>query len=70
MDDLMTAEEVARYLRVTKKTIYRLLAQRSIPATRIGSLWRFDVASIRKWLRHNSLRPRETISSARSSGRS
>lgn len=70
MDELMTVEEVARYLRVTKKTIYRLLAQRSIPATRIGSQWRFDVASIRKWLRRNSLRSRETVSSARSSGRS
>ena len=34
--ELMTLEEVARYLRVTEKTIYRMLEKRGIPATRVG----------------------------------
>lgn len=50
MTDLMTLEEVANYLRVTKKTIYRLLERRGIPATKVGHLWRFEKASIDVWL--------------------
>ena len=34
--ELMTLEEVARYLRVTEKTISRMLEKRGIPATRVG----------------------------------
>jgi len=52
--ELLTLEEVADYFRVTKKTIYRLLEKRSIPATKIGRQWRFDKESIDLWLRNNS----------------
>lgn len=51
----MTLEEVANYLRVTKKTIYRLLEKRNIPATKVGRQWRFDKASIDTWLSQNSV---------------
>lgn len=54
MAELMTLEEVANYLRVTKKTIYRLLERRDIPATKVGRQWRFDKASIDVWLRQSS----------------
>ncbi len=54
MTELMTLKEVANYLRVTKKTIYRLLESRGIPATKVGRQWRFDKASIDVWLRQNS----------------
>jgi excisionase family DNA binding protein len=50
----MTLEEVADYLHVTKKTIYRLLEKRDIPATKIGRQWRFDKTSIDSWLSRNS----------------
>ena len=54
MIQLMTLEEVASYLRVTKKTIYRLLEKRSIPATKVGYQWRFEKISIDEWLRQSS----------------
>jgi len=50
----MTLEEVANYLRVTEKTIYRLLDKRGIPATRVGHQWRFDKAAIEVWLNQSS----------------
>jgi len=50
MVKLMTVEEAAGYLRVGKKTIYRLLKQGKIPATRVGQQWRFNKASIDEWL--------------------
>ena len=51
----MTLEEVANYLRVNKKTVYRLLANGSIPATRVGHLWRFDKSIIDGWLQRKSI---------------
>lgn len=50
----MTLEEVADYLRVTKKTIYRLLEKREIPAAKIGHQWRFDKNALDVWLSKNS----------------
>ena len=55
MAELMTLDEVANYLRVTEKTIYRLLKRRKIPATRVGQRWRFDKASIDRWLHRNTV---------------
>lgn len=55
MAELWTLEEVASYLRVTKKTIYRLLENGGIPATKVGRQWRFDKASIDVWLRQGSV---------------
>lgn len=61
MAKLMTVEEVADYLRVTEKTIYRLLDRGSIPATKVGRQWRFDAASIDTWLRQNSAKAKASI---------
>ena len=41
MAELLTVGEVANYLRVTKKTIYRLIEQKSVPVTKVGHQWRF-----------------------------
>ena len=54
MAELMTIEELEKYLRFTRKTIYRLLKEGSIPATKIGNKWRFDKEIIDKWL-HQSI---------------
>ncbi len=55
MSSLMTVAEVAEHLRVTKKTIYRLLKDKAIPATKVGQQWRFDHALIDQWLKQNAV---------------
>jgi len=54
MADLITLEELADYLRVTKKTVYRLLDKHAIPSTRVGHQWRFDRAAVDQWLKQHS----------------
>ena len=61
MAEFMTVEEVAAYLRLSKKTIYRLLWQGNIPAAKIGHQWRFNKAYIDKWARQKSIRRGATI---------
>lgn len=46
---MMTLQEVANYLRVTRSTIHRLLKRNQIPGFRIGRHWRFNVEEIDKW---------------------
>jgi excisionase family DNA binding protein len=61
MVQLMTVGEVAGYLRVTEKTIYRLLRQGRIPSTKVGRQWRFDRGLVDEWLQRNSVGAKTNI---------
>ena len=61
MKEIMTVEEIAKYLRVTERTIYRLLRRGSIPATKVGRQWRFNRAYIDEWLRWDAVREQPGI---------
>lgn len=51
----MTIGEVADYLKVTERTIYRLAAAKKIPAFKVGGSWRFSRADIDTWIKQQSL---------------
>jgi excisionase family DNA binding protein len=53
-EKLLTAEQVARYLKVDKFTVYRLVAQKKIPAFKVGNQWRFKKNLLDEWLEKNS----------------
>ena len=48
--NLQTPEQVARYLKVNKFTVYRLLASKKIPGFKVGNQWRFKREMIDAWL--------------------
>lgn len=52
-EPLLTTEQVARYLKVDKFTVYRLVAQKKLPAFRVGNQWRFKASILERWLRNN-----------------
>ncbi len=52
-EDFMTTEEVARYLRVDKYTIYRLVSQNKLPAFKVGNQWRFKRSILERWIKAN-----------------
>ena len=43
-------QNVAEYLKVTERTIYRLAAAKKIPAFKVGGSWRFSRADIERWI--------------------
>ncbi len=51
MDVVLTLEDVAQFLHVHPSTVYRLLKNRSIPAFKVGSDWRFNQDSIERWIK-------------------
>jgi excisionase family DNA binding protein len=47
---VMTVQEVADYLRVNQRTVYRLAATRRLPSFKVGANWRFKRADIERWI--------------------
>ncbi len=52
--EILTVSEVADFLKVTERTIYRLAAAKRIPAFKVGGSWRFVRAEIDRWIRQQS----------------
>jgi len=49
-DTLMTIEDLAKYLKVKKRTIYEWLRLKKVPASKVIGQWRFRREQIDKWL--------------------
>ena len=52
--EILTIKQVAAYLKVTERTIYRLAAAKKIPAFKVGGTWRFSSADIDVWIKQQS----------------
>lgn len=50
----LTTEEVLSWLKVTPRTIYRLIRTGELPAVRVGRQWRFRRADLENWLATHS----------------
>jgi PTS system nitrogen regulatory IIA component len=48
--DILTIEEVAKYLRVSERTVYDWAQKGEIPAGKIGAIWRFKRIDIEQWV--------------------
>jgi excisionase family DNA binding protein len=60
-EKLLTTDQVARYLKVDKFTVYRLVAQKKLPAFKVGNQWRFRKKMIDAWLlEHSNLEGNDT----------
>nr|WP_298173709.1 helix-turn-helix domain-containing protein [Acidithiobacillus sp.] len=53
--EILTIKQVAGYLKVTERTIYRLVAAKKIPAFKVGGTWRFSRADIDRWIKQQSM---------------
>lgn len=51
--DILTLTEVAAYLRVTKRTLYRLAQEGQLPAFKLGGTWRFRREELDRWITEN-----------------
>ena len=60
--EILTIRQVADYLKVTERTIYRLAAAKKIPAFKVGGTWRLSRADIDNWIKQQSM---ESLDSGR-----
>jgi excisionase family DNA binding protein len=52
--EILTIREIAEYLKVTERTIYRLAAAKQVPAFKIGGSWRFSRQDIDGWIKRQT----------------
>ena len=45
-------EAVADHLGVSKDTIYRWIAKKQMPATKIGRQWKFKISEVEFWIKN------------------
>lgn len=57
-DRLLTADEVADWLRVPRSTVYQLTRSRRIPFLKVGRRVLFDHGSIAAWVQSRTIPPR------------
>ena len=52
--EMFTTKEVAEYLSINEKQVYRLIKEKKIPATRITGKWLFPKNLIEEWIMSNA----------------
>jgi excisionase family DNA binding protein len=49
--DVMTMDELAEYLKISKSTLYKLAVENKLPGQKIGKRWRFHREAVDDWLK-------------------
>lgn len=49
-EEILTLKEVAAYLKLAKKTAYRLAAEGKLPGFKVGGSWRFKRDDVEQWI--------------------
>lgn len=47
----LSADAIAEHLGVTKDTVYSWIAERQMPAHKVGRLWKFQASEVDDWVR-------------------
>ncbi len=55
-DPWVSVDDVARHLGVAKDTVYRWIERRSLPAHKVGRLWKFKLTEVDEWVRAGGAR--------------
>lgn len=50
-DRWLSVDEIAAYLGVKRFTIYKWIERKSMPAHKVGSLWKFRKEEVNEWVR-------------------
>lgn len=58
-DPVLTIKDVADYLKVNERTIYRLAASGNLPGFKVGNSWRFKQSELEQYIaaQHNRNTP-------------
>lgn len=63
MEELLTLQELAKYLKMAEKTVYAYALKGIVPGIRVGSVWRFRKKDVDEWLEKEKKLTEESTSS-------
>lgn len=50
-DRWLSVDEIAEYLGVKRDTVYKWIAEREMPANRVGRFWKFKKDEVDEWVK-------------------
>ena len=50
-DRWVSVEEIADHVGIKRDTVYKWITRKSMPAHKVGSLWKFQLAEVDEWVR-------------------
>lgn len=53
-DEILTIRDLAKYLKINERTVYKLAQEKKIPAFKIGGSWRFMRTMIDDWIKNQA----------------
>jgi len=51
--EIMTIDELAEYLKISKSTLYKLAQGGKLPGQKVGKRWRFHKEAVGRWLQNH-----------------
>jgi excisionase family DNA binding protein len=51
-DEILTMDELAAYLKISKSTLYKLAVEDKLPGQKIGKRWRFHKDAVDRWVQY------------------
>ena len=51
--EVMTIDDLARYLQISKSSLYKLAQDGKVPGQKVGKHWRFHKDAVDRWLTSN-----------------
>ena len=53
-DRWLSVDEIAAYLGIKRDTVYKWIADKRMPAHKVGRLWKFRKEEVDKWVRQGA----------------
>ncbi|MBT7822416.1 MAG: helix-turn-helix domain-containing protein [Candidatus Marinimicrobia bacterium] len=60
-DRWLSVDDIAAYLGIKRETLYKWLAEKDIPAHKVGRLWKFRKEEIDQWVRTGEADSRKKV---------
>ena len=57
----LSVDEIAAYLGVKRDTIYKWIERKSMPAHKVGRLWKFKIDEVDRWVRQGGANAQRSI---------
>lgn len=58
--NVLTIDELAEYLKISKSTLYKLAQEGKVPGQKVGRHWRFHRTIIDQWLASGAARTEQS----------
>lgn len=50
-ENWVSMKDITKYLDVSRETVLQWISNRSMPASKVGRLWKFKISEVDEWIR-------------------